>query len=121
MDGGLRLHNLEEFDLALKLGWAKRFLKSESKWTIFPAFWDLYDILKFGPDKMDRIRDIIYNPFWSDFVKNVDSLFKTDIIIHRDVIHEISIWFNPNLKINFIKSWYDKGIRKINDLVDTYS
>ena len=69
---------------------------------------------------MDRIRDIIYNPFWSDFIKSVDSLFKTDIIIHRDVIHEIPIWFNPNLKTNFIKSWYEKGIRKINDLVDTY-
>ena len=31
IDGGLRLHNLEKIDLALKLGLAKRLLKSESK------------------------------------------------------------------------------------------
>ena len=60
---------------------------------------------------MDRIKDVIHNPFWSDFIKSVETLFKTDIITHRD---------NPNLKINFKRSWYDKGIRKINDLVDTY-
>ena len=120
MDGGLRLHNLQKFDLALKLGWAKRLLTSKSKWTIYPTFWDIYDSFNFGPDKMDRIKDVIYNPFWSDFIKSVETLLKTDIITHRDIIHETPLWFNPNLKINFKRSWYDKGIRKINDLVDTY-
>ena len=120
MDGGLKLHNLQNFNLALKLGWAKQLLTSKSKWTIYPNFWDIYDIFTFDPDKMDRIRDVIYNPFWSDFVQSVDSLYKTDIITHRDIIHETPLWFNPNLKINFKKAWSDKGIRKINDLVDTY-
>ena len=69
---------------------------------------------------MDRIKDVSYNPFWSDFIKSVDALFKTDIISHRDVIHETPLWFNPDLRNDFIKSWYDKGIRKIIDLVDTY-
>ena len=120
MDGGLRLHNLKKFDLALKLGWAKRLLTSKSKWTIFPNFWEIYDTFTFGPDRMDRIKEVIYNPFWADFIKSVDALFKTDIILHRDIIHELPLWFNPLLKINFKMSWYDKGIRKINDLVDTY-
>ena len=69
---------------------------------------------------MERIKDVIYNPFWSDFRKGVDALFKTDIITHMDIIHETPLWFNPNLKIDFKKAWYDKGIRKINDIVDTY-
>ena len=30
IDGGLRLHNLQKFDQALKLGWAKRLLTSQS-------------------------------------------------------------------------------------------
>ena len=97
MDGGLRLHNLQKFDLALKLGWAKRLLTSKSKWTIYPTFWDIYDTFTFGPDKMDRIKDVIYNPLWSDFIKSVGSLFKTDIITHRDIIRETPLWFNPNL------------------------
>ena len=120
LDGGLRLHNLEKFDLALKLGWAKRMLKSESKWTIFPTYWDLYDVFTYGPDKLDRIEDIIYNPFWSDFITSIKCLFKTDIITQMDIIHEVPIWFNPNLRIDFKKEWFDKGIRTLNDIVDTY-
>ena len=88
-------------DLALKLGWAKRLLKSESKWTVFPTYWDIYDIFTFGPDRMDQIEDVIYNPFWSDFIKSVKTLFKTEFITHMDVIHEVPIWFNPNLRIDF--------------------
>ena len=80
----------------------------------------MYDVFNFGPDKMERIKDVIYNPFWSDFIISVDALFKTDIITHMDIIHETPLWFNPNLRIDFLKSWYDKGIRKINELVDTY-
>ena len=120
LDGGQRLHNLENFDLALKLGWAKILLKSESKWTVYPSFWDIYDVFDFGPEKMERIKDVIYNPFWSYFNKSVDALFKTDIITHMGIIHETPLWFNPNLRIDFKKSWYDKGTRKINDIVDTY-
>ena len=85
LDGGLRLYNLEKFDLALKLVWAKRLLKGESKWTVYPSFWDIYDEFHFGPDKMERIKDVIYNPFWSDFIKSVDVLSKTDIITHMDI------------------------------------
>ena len=120
LDGGHSLHNLKKFDLALKLGWAKRLLKSVSIWTVYPSFWDIYDVFNFGPHKMERIKDVIYNPFWSDFIISVDTLFKTDIVTHMDIIHETPLWFNPNRRIDFYKSWYDKGIRKINELVDTY-
>ena len=67
-----------------------------------------------------QIIEVIYNSFWLDFIKCVKAIFKTDIILHRDIIHETPLWFNPHLKINFKKPWYDKGIRKINDIVDTY-
>ena len=120
MDGGMKLHNLQNFDQALKLGWAKRLLTSQSKWTIYPTYWDIYDCFEYGPDRLDRTTEVIYNPFWLDFINSVKSINKTEIILHRDIIHESPLWFNPNLKINFKKPWYDKGIRKINDLVDTY-
>ena len=78
-------------------------LKSESKWTVVPTYWDIYDVFTFGPDTIDRIEDIIYNPFWSDFIKSVKCLFKTDIITQMDIIHEVPIWFNPNLRIDLKK------------------
>ena len=37
-----------------------------------------------------------------------------------DIIYEIPIWFNPNLKINLKKKWFEKGIRTLNDIVNTY-
>ena len=39
--GGLKLHNIPKFDSALKLGWLKRFLRSNSKWTVFPKEFEL--------------------------------------------------------------------------------
>ena len=39
MDVGLRLHNLEHFDLALKLGCPKRLLESESNRLFTQHFW----------------------------------------------------------------------------------
>ena len=62
---------------------------------------------------------MVYNPFWSDFIKSVDALHKTDIIIHMVIIHEAPIWLNPNLKIDLKKSLLDKGIRTLNDIVDS--
>ena len=35
-DGGLKLHNSKYFDAALKIGWLKRYLKTDSKWKCLP-------------------------------------------------------------------------------------
>ena len=111
---------MEKFDLALKFGWAKRLLRSESKWTVFPNFWGIYDAFTFGPDKLEATKEVIYNPFWHDFIRSFNALFKTDIIVQMDIIHELPIWYNPNLRLIFKKKWFDKGIRTLNDIVDTY-
>ena len=34
--GGLKLHNISLFDKTLKLSWLRRFLTSNSKWTVIP-------------------------------------------------------------------------------------
>ena len=120
IDGGLKLHNLEKFDLSLKFGWAKRLLRSESKWTVFPNFWGIYDAFTFGPDKLEATKEVIYNPFWHVFIISFNALFKTDIIFQMNIIHELPIWYIPNLRLNFKKKWFDKGIRTLNDIVDTY-
>ena len=85
IDGGLRLHNFQKFDQTLKLGWAKRLLTSQSKWTIYPTFWDIYETFNFGPDRMDRIKEVIYNPFWSDFIKSVVKLSLKLTLCHTEI------------------------------------
>ena len=37
IEGGLKLHNLKKFDAALKIGWLKRYITSNSKWTTTPS------------------------------------------------------------------------------------
>ena len=91
IDGGLKLHDLEKFDLSPKFGWAKRLLRSESKWTVFPNFWGIYDVFTFGPDKLEATKEVIYNPFWHDFIISFNTLFKTDIMVQMDIIHELPI------------------------------
>ena len=34
VDGGLKLHNLEIFDAALKIGWLRRYIVTHSKWSV---------------------------------------------------------------------------------------
>ena len=69
---------------------------------------------------MERIKDVIYNPYLSDLIRSVESPFKAEIILHMDIIHKTPIWFKPNLRIDFKKSWFDKGIRTLNDIVDSF-
>ena len=51
--GGLILHNLSLFDRTLKL----RFVKSKSKWTVFPNISDLSDVV-----------EATSNTFWQDVI-----------------------------------------------------
>ena len=66
--GGLKLHNLTNFDSALELGWLKRFQKSSSKWTTFPKELELEGVFCYGPDYIDRIEGLNSNPFWQDLL-----------------------------------------------------
>ena len=67
MDGGLKLHNLKNLNIALKLWWPKRIICSQSKWIIFTKFWESDDIFIYGPERMERNKEMIYNPFWQFF------------------------------------------------------
>ena len=67
--GGLKLHNIALFDKTLKLSWLRRFLKSKSKWTIFPNSFELIDAFNYGPEYLDRIIEMTSNKFWIDVSK----------------------------------------------------
>ena len=40
-DGGPKLPIIKLFGIALKPGWLKRFIRSNSKWTVFPKDFEL--------------------------------------------------------------------------------
>ena len=54
--GGMKLHNLELFDKSLKIGWLKRYVKSNAKWCSFPDDFELYDLFKYGIDLTELLK-----------------------------------------------------------------
>ena len=47
-DGGFTSDNIKTFYTALKLGWLKIYLKSFSKWTVYPKSFEL-GVFNYGP------------------------------------------------------------------------
>ena len=64
--GGLKNQNLPLFISYIKLSWAKRILKSDSKWIIFPTGMNLEKALQYGPDYLKRTKETTSNPFCLD-------------------------------------------------------
>ena len=117
-DGGLKLHNIKLFDNALKLGWLKRYLRSNSKWTLFPKDFDIDGVFIYGPDYIDRLEAIISNPFWLDVLTALKTLWNSNFISEKTVIMETPIWLNPTFKFHIRREWKEKGISVISDFID---
>ena len=75
--GGLKLHNLSLFDRALKISWLKRCIKSNSKWTIFPKNFELWDVFTYGADYLVNIIETTSNKFWQDVEKSLSHFWQT--------------------------------------------
>ena len=84
--GGLKLHNIVLFDKTLKIGWLKRFLKSNSKWTRIPQEFVLEQCFIYGPDFIERIMEMTTNRFWLDVLTSLKFLWESGSIQHKDAI-----------------------------------
>ena len=115
--GGLKLHNIVLFDKTLKLGWLKRFLKSNSKWTRVPKEFDLEQCFVYGPDFIDRIMEMTSNRFWLDVLGSLKFLWESNSLQHKDSILNTPLWFNPELRFQLRRDWLNKGITMISDIL----
>ena len=117
--GGMKLHNLELFDSSLKIGWLKRYVRSNSKWCVVPDDFELYNVFKYGLDFIERIHEMTSNPFWKDVLNSFQIQGKKDDFIFSDNILLTPLWHNPHLRLQIKRGWLDKGIQKIYDILDT--
>ena len=114
-EGGLGMVDIQSFIYSLKLSWIRRYLFSDcSSWCIFPQNYGLDSVFLFGSDYGINTE----NKFWKDVFKSwceyQKCLEPSNIC---DVISE-PLWFNHNIKFEFIKQWFNKGLRTIRDLLD---
>ena len=111
--GGMKLHNLELFDKSLKIGWLKRYIRSNSKWCGITDDFELYNVFRFGLDLIDRIREMTFNPFWKDVMSSLKTLGGKEGFIYSDNILLTPLWYNPDLRLQIEKEWLEKGIYSV--------
>ena len=115
--GGLKMMNLEIFDIALKLSWFKRLKNEKDGWEYFPRFYNIHKILIFGDKYPPKIIKNIDNKFWADVAR-------ASIMLHQKMNgminnpYNISLWFNSGISISFNNNWYQKGYTKLIDILD---
>ena len=116
--GGMKLHNLELFDFSLKIGWLKRYIRSNSKWCVIPDDFELYNVFEYGLDFLERILEITSNPFWKDVLKSLKILGTKKDFVSSENILLTPLWYNPQLRLQIKKGWLGRGIQTIYDILD---
>ena len=117
----MKLHNLKTFSMALKAGWLKRYLSSIAKWTSFPNYFKFGEICSYGENYIDRIYEITYNSFWKDVLDSIKYLWRTNRMIIPENRLLTPLWMNPDLQIPIKRSWKEKGIFIVSDVLDRNS
>ena len=117
-EGGLKLHNLNFFCMALKAGWIKRNLSSTAKWTNFPEHFEFRDICTYGENYIDSIYDFTDNPFWKEVLDSLKYLWSNNRMIIPENRLLTPLWLNQDLQIPIKRTWKEKGIYIVNDVLD---
>ena len=122
IEGGLNMINLNAFVNALKSTWIRRLLLNESKWQeLIKIHINLEMLTSCNVEYIQDILSTLNNQFWKDVLKSfLDINYETEI--GEEQILKSPLFYNRNIKIDrkyvFYKTWYDKGIRFVNDLVN---
>ena len=121
-DGGLKLVDFREKVKALKVAWIKRLVdNTSSRWKAAPSVFYKCNDLSFYFSCNQEPLNILKPEFYSDIHNFWSELKNVSDITTETVINEI-IWNNRNIRIDnkpFLwKNWKDRGILKINDILD---
>lgn len=120
--GGLKMVNIKACIDALKATWMRRLLTTDSKWQVFIKYNIQTENItgcgtKYLEDKMIHLG----NKFWADVFQSIINIDK-NIIITEEEILKSPLYYNSNIRIGeqhiYLKTWFKKGVRYINDLVN---
>ena len=124
-NGGFKMPNFELFCMAQKLTWIKKLMDETfvSDWkTLFLSEMEITggNYIWTLDSKNPSFRQLL-NSFWNDVYKGWVIL--TDNEAKTSPPHKQPLYFNDEIKIDkktfFNRDWFQKGIKYINDLLDT--
>ena len=116
--------NLNAFSQALKITWLRRILQKESKWQVLiKTIVNIINVFCCGSDYTDSTLKNVKNVFWKDVIKALSNLQKRlNVDDDKSCPYQTPIFCNKNLLVGgksfFYKSWLEKGICFIQDLMD---
>lgn len=122
-EGGLKMINLNAFVDALKITWVRRLIQWDNNWQVFIKHTiSVEKLLSCGSEYIKEIYNKTNNEFWKDVFK---ALSKFDDSVDSDMVEQnfpqTPIFYNRYLHIAgksfFYKTWFQKGIRFIKDLI----
>lgn len=123
-EGGLKMINLIAFAQALKITWIRRMFQNQSKWQLLiKEVVAMEKIICFGSEYTKTVLSKIKNDFWKDVFKAVLNLqLQLKVDWDENSPYQTPLFYNTNLTVGgksfFYKSWFDKGIGYIRDLID---
>ena len=119
-EGGLKMVNLEHFELSLKVKWLKTLLNSNENWTHLPNCYGIGKIPNYGITYLQYLSKKLKNPFWISVVKAI-SEFQLQFQKQNPVLNFSlqPLWYNPNIPVDIFKKWESKGMRIVQDVLDS--
>ena len=123
-EGGLRMIDVGTFMNSLKLTWLRRILRNRNKYNDFIhiEFPFIIEGLQYGSKYFDNEKINTKNKFWKDVMLSLNAfLDKVKPNSWKEIL-SIPLWYNASIKVGgnvvFYRSWKNKGILMINDLLD---
>ena len=122
IEGGLKMINLKAFILSLKATWIRRLLRIGGNWTgIIENDLNIKNFINYGNSFAEIMIHKISNKFWQYVLKSHTYIMKNNQVKSLDQFLRTPIFQKDSLLIGGMriinKTWNDKGIYLINDLV----
>ena len=121
-DGGLNMIHVSAFIKKLKLSWVRDFLFKDKSWKYIQKSIDKNKLFNCGPEYAIQKSKLISNCFWRDILQ-IWGDFCEKVEFESKCVALTPIFFNKNIRVNnkciYFKSWADKQIFYVNDIIDT--
>lgn len=120
-DGGLKMVDVRNHAIALKVTCIKRILRNSC--NVVPLCCHIDDMLKFGNVYFSDLAERTSNLFWKDVFASIYIYLKNynDMVEDPQLIASQFIWNNSHINISncpiIYKKWIDRGVCIVNDLI----